>query len=158
MSQPARRHWARPIGERLAFPAVFALLGLAGLVIKTVPFKHVAKMLGPHRQLAPWIPVATVQQQRRAERVGALVRRAAHRTPWRSNCFPQSLVAATLLRAWRVPYAVYFGVSADPQPPDKINAHAWVCAGPSAIVGGNGFERYRVLACWAWVAGGPIPE
>ncbi|TWG93927.1 transglutaminase superfamily protein [Nocardioides sp. J9] len=80
--------------------------------------------------------------------MGWVVRTAATRTPWRSDCFPQALTARLLLRAARVPHTVTFGLRRDAA--GQLKAHVWVAAGEVAVTGGSSDAWTRVGgAAWA---------
>jgi Transglutaminase-like superfamily len=79
------------------------------------------------------------------------VLRAARLSPFRSDCLPQALVAATLCRIMRVPASVHLGVKLDTiteRGPRAISAHAWVCSGREAVTGGRSFGAYTPVTCF----------
>ena len=69
---------------------------------------------------------------------------AATVTPWNANCQAQAIAARCLLGLWGVPYALFYGVASAPQ--QVMKAHAWVCCGPVAVVGGDAFNEFTVVA------------
>lgn len=76
-----------------------------------------------------------------------MVRTAAARTPWTSDCFPQALTARLLLRAARVPHVVTFGVRRDDT--GALKAHVWVAADHVAVTGGSG-SSWTGVGSSAW--------
>lgn len=126
------------------FPT-WLLLGLYRALILIVPLKHMAPFYGEDLGVENWIPLVDPPQIRRASDIRSTVAIAARYCPWTANCYPKALAARTLLRIYRVPHAIYFGLARMPASGD-LAAHAWVMAGPVAVSGGAGsFGRYRVV-------------
>jgi len=146
MLRKARSFLRLPWADQALFFGVYGLLGLARLAILTLPFCWISPWLGESVQLAGRSPLLNPGQARAARRAGRLVRMAARYTPWESKCLAQAMVAKFLLVGWRVPYAFYFGVARDPR--EGMKAHAWVCAGPVYVTGGNGFASYAVVSVY----------
>lgn len=131
------------------------LLGLTRLLTLVLPFSAIRRLLGDHRsprQADPAVlPVPSPTGPReagRARRIGWLVRTAAARTPWQSDCYPQALTARILLRAARVPHRVTFGVRRDDT--GELKAHAWVTAATDiAVTGGDG-RSWSAVGSFHW--------
>ena len=138
-----------PWPSRMLAPIVWLMLGIARLTIIALPFTLVRHWLGGHQQIAPWLHCLDAQQEQKAREVGRIVRTAAYYTPWISNCFPQALVARTLLTLMRQPHTVFFGLRRDQ---GRLLAHAWVMSGRVAVTGGPSFDHYAVVGCFAWSA------
>ncbi|MDQ6522855.1 lasso peptide biosynthesis B2 protein [Nocardioides sp. LHD-245] len=129
---------------RLAAATAWYLLGATRLLTVVLPFGVVRRLLGepaaPGGSEAPAPPDASAPQVARARAVGRAIGRAAGRTPWTSDCYPQALTARILLRGARVPHTVVFGLRRDDA--GELRAHAWVTvrsAGgePVAVTGGS---------------------
>ena len=135
------------------WPVPFAviLLAAARIAAAIIPFRHLAGHLGQTHGIEPVTPLVSKKALARADRVGWVVKTAARLTPWISTCFAQSLLSAALLRRLQIPHAIYFGLAKNTQQPDGLDAHAWVAAGPCAVVGGRGFTRFVVVGCWVWL-------
>lgn len=131
--------------EQAWFGPVWLLLGLSRLAILTVSFRRLAPLLGHRTKNPVVVPLVTEAERARARRIGRIVRLAARHTPWTSNCFPQAIAARVLLGLHGVPYALYFGLSNEGGGKTRLMAHAWVCAGPVAATGGNGFRQFTVV-------------
>jgi hypothetical protein len=125
------------------------LLGLCRLAIVVVPFSRLAARIGRPIGAVAWVPLVTPEQRIRASQVGQVVRAAARRTPWVSNCFPQAVAARLLLGLYGVPYVIHFGLARDAKAANGFRAHAWVVAGRERVTGGNGFARYQVVGAFA---------
>ena len=65
---------------------------------------------------------------------------AANNIPWRSDCFPQSIAAALMLRRAGHSSTIHFGVSKVTDV--ELAGHAWLTCGESVVTGANGMERY----------------
>lgn len=130
------------------FLPVWVMLGMAKALIFTLSFRRLAPRLGRPAGLAPWVPLVTPEEERRALLIGRLVRLTARYTPWDSNCFPQAIAARVLLGLHRVPYILYFGLRRDPTDPAGLKAHAWVVAGQVRVTGGPSFGQFTVVGCF----------
>ncbi|WP_277987710.1 lasso peptide biosynthesis B2 protein [Nocardioides aromaticivorans] len=138
----------------MAVAAAWVLLGTARLLTLALPSTVVRHLLGerrspsatgpdPGRVPSPPGPSGTG----RARQIGWVVRTAAARTPWTSDCFPQALTARVLLRAARVPHVVTFGVRRDDT--GALKAHVRVAAGEVAVTGGSG-SSWTGVGSHAW--------
>jgi hypothetical protein len=118
-------------------------LGLSRALILVVPFRTLAPRLGTAQGTAANVPLLTPAQEARARAIGRTIRLAARYTPWTSNCFPQAVVARTMLGMHGIPYAIHFGLTRDGN--SAMVAHAWVVAGRVPVTGGHSFHRYTVV-------------
>lgn len=155
-SLPGKIRWAvrktasLPLFELAwAFPA-WVMLGVARAAVLQVPFRRLTRHLGTHIGMAPWVPLLTPEQERRADHIGRVVRRSAMFTPWESNCFNQAITARILLGLYRIPYCLYFGQrpAKNREPGKEIEAHAWVAAGKVRVTGATSFGKFPVLGCF----------
>ncbi|MBO9520031.1 MAG: lasso peptide biosynthesis B2 protein [Nocardioidaceae bacterium] len=128
-------------------------MGLTRLLILCVPFRVVRRLLGfdprgddGHEQSDSPDVLLTPVQRARADRIGLVVQVAAQHTPWRSECYPQALTARILLGLRKIPHRVSFGLRRDG---DRLAAHAWVTAGGTPVVGGDGRD-YTEVASFVW--------
>lgn len=126
------------------------LLSACKLLLKAVPFRRLAPLLGEPLGQAAWLPLLTPAQRQRAQRIRHVTALATRLTPWEINCFPQALVARTLLGLYRIPYLFCFGMSRNSActAGEPFTAHAWVEAGRTAVSGGKGFRRYVLLSSY----------
>ena len=141
----------KPFLFKILFVVSWCLLGLSRIVILIVKFKRVARIFGATSNLAPQIPVISEEQESRAKTIGQAVRTAAGYTPWNSNCFPQALSAVILLRLFRVPYSLFFGVKNEATDGSLI-AHCWIASGRIAVTGGRPFHKYAVVGTFLFEA------
>lgn len=137
-----------PYFEQLWFLPVWMLLGLSRFAIIVFAFRRLAPWLGAHIQACVWVPVLGRREEALALHIGRVVRLAARYTPWESNCFPQAVVARLLMGLYGVPYTLFLGLTRDQQI-SGITAHAWVAAGRVSVVGGNSFDQFTVVGCFA---------
>nr|WP_275426242.1 lasso peptide biosynthesis B2 protein [Nocardioides daejeonensis] len=130
--------------------AAWSLLGFFRLLVAMTPFTFVRRLLGEDRGAhgSDDRPTLDVDQRWRAARISEIVQRAAARTPWTSDCFPQALTARTFLAARRIPHVVDFGVRREA---GGLAAHTWVSAGDVPVTGGDGTGWTRV-GRFVWTA------
>ena len=122
-------------------------LGLSRALILVVPFRTLAPRLGTAQGTAANVPLLTPAQEAQARAIGRTIRLAARYTPWTSNCFPQAVVARTMLGMHGIPYAIHFGLMPDGNA--GMRAHAWVVAGRVPVTGGHSFSHYTVVGVFA---------
>lgn len=147
-----RRFWRRPLFERLWFLPVWGLLGIARLIVLIVPGSRLLSGLGQTEGGLALSLLPTMAQSQRAGRIGRIIRSAAAYTPWHSNCLAQALVARLLLVGYSVPHVLFFGLSHGGAKMGRLEAHAWVMVGATAITGGDSFARYVVVGVF------PFPQ
>ena len=131
----------------------WALMGLASLVLRTVPLRRLARFYGQDLGIAVWLPLITRAEERRARNIRAAIGIAARYSPWRADCYPQALVARLLLGAARVPHVLCFGLR---RAEAGMQAHAWVSAGAVPVCGGAGFARYTLVRAFVSGARGAL--
>ena len=135
--------------DRWLLVEVFALLGAAWLALRLIPFRRLARRLGPLQSETS--TDASPAQLEQAQRVRLAIARVAPRTPWESNCFPQALAAKFWLQRHGIPSTLYLGVAlntAGAAAPDSpaMEAHAWLRCGPLVVTGARGSERFTIVA------------
>lgn len=118
--------------QMLLAPLVFLGLGLARLMILTLPFKRYQWVLG-RKTSTIGDTLGDAATADRARQIGRIVRATAQVTPWTSNCLPQAMVAAWLLRRGSVPYALHLGVKKGTD--DPLEAHAWIMSAGVGVTG-----------------------
>lgn len=138
----------QPVFVQLWFLPAWTSLGIAKVLILTLSFRRLAPWLGHQSDIAPWVPLLSEAQERRALRIGRVVRMAARWTPWDSSCFSQAIAARALLGLSGLPYALYFGMQRGAADRAAAQAHAWVAAGRVSVTGGSGFSRFTVVGCF----------
>lgn len=124
---------------------VWSVLGLARLLLGVIPFAKVAPWLGRAVELNSVAAPLDPRQRNRARMIGRTVQSVARYTPWLSTCFTQVVAARCLLKLYRVPYAIFFGLE---RGSDGLQAHAWTVAGDISVTGGIGFDRFVVVGCF----------
>lgn len=142
-----RQLTALPWADRWLLVQVIFLLGVARLALRLIPFRRLARRLGPLQTETP--PDAPPEHLAQARRIGLAIARVSPHTPWTSNCFPQALAAKYWLRRRRIPATLYLGVAlhrSDASSASQMAAHAWLRCGPLMVTGGQGHERYTVTA------------
>jgi hypothetical protein len=123
--------------DRLLVCEAILTLALARLIVLTVPFHF----------MAPWLsraPGTNSCDEVLVLRVGKAVTTAARNVPWNAVCLPQAMAAKAML-AWRgCGSSFYLSAYFDAQ--SKLNAHAWLVAGGTIVVGADGIAGMTPLA------------
>ncbi len=133
--------------EQAWFVPAWLLLGAGRLLILAVPFRSLAGHLGMRAGIAPWAPLINARREAKALAISRVIRMAARYTPWTSNCFVQAVAARVLLGIHGIPYCLFFGVGRDPGA--ELQAHAWVVSGRVQVSGGESFDKFTVVGCFA---------
>ena len=147
LSTRLRKLAALSWADRWLLVQVFCLLGVARLALRVIPFRRLARYLGPLRTETP--PDASPEDLVQARRVARAIAHISPHTPWTSNCFPQAIAAKYWLHRRGIPTTLYLGVSLnknDGSPRSEMTAHAWLRCGPLLITGGRGNERFTITA------------
>jgi len=134
--------------DRWLLLQVFFLLGVARLALRLIPFRRLARRLGPLQTETS--PAAPPERLAQARRVGLAIARVSPHTPWTSNCFPQALAAKFWLSRRGIPTTLYLGVLLNEAGAEKalppMQAHAWLRCGSLIVTGGPGHERFTITA------------
>ncbi len=142
--------------ERVWVFLVLPASAVARAMILLVPFGWYAPVLGQRLGASEVRTVVDEEELARARSIGRVVRAVSRHVPWRCNCLPQALLAAMLCRRQRIPYVVHLGLKRGDDPEAPLRAHAWVCVGPSIIVGREGARAYTVVS--TYLTPGAVPK
>ena len=133
--------------ERLLLLEAFALLGVARVLVLTIPFRWLAKTLG-ERMRESTLEVKPADL-RHARLVGQAVRSAANNTPWQSVCLPQAVTGQWMLKRRNISATLYLGVAKAEAKPGQLAAHAWLRCGGTILTGGAGHRQFTVVAAFS---------
>jgi hypothetical protein len=118
------------IGEAVLF------LGLARLLVLTVPFRLLARGLGR-------APARDAEDAVLLGRVRRAVTTAARNVPWNAVCLPQAMAAKAMLARRGCGSSLRLGAGFDGN--GKLIAHAWLVAGGTVVVGAAGIPGVTPL-------------
>ena len=134
-----KRFAALPTGRRgIALEAVVTL-GVARILILTVPVRWIVRRLDRQPAVTPSNPAA----DQLAREVGWAVRAAASKTPWQSACLAQAVAGKWMLGQRGIRSTIRLGVARDAD--GKLQAHAWLCADALVLTGGERLTRFTPL-------------
>lgn len=141
---PRRWSWRLLVLEALAGLAV------ASLLLRLLPFRRVAPLLGAVRAAGAPLPYCDpdMRQRKRALRIGAAVRRAAGLLPRPALCLPQAMAAQAMLRRRGLHATLHLGAlpGGGAAVEDGLHAHAWLLLGSVEITGGAERRNFVELA------------
>lgn len=123
-------------GQRLMLLEATLFLGLARLVLLTLPFSRIE----------PWLrlsPDSGLCDARTILAVGEAVTVAARNVPWNAVCLPQAMAAKAMLARRGQGSALLLGAA---KVNDGLTAHAWLVAGGEVVVGEEGMAEVAPLA------------
>ena len=144
----AKHFLNQPLFIKLWFFPLWIGLGISKLFIVTLSIAHFSPFLGSSIDFQTKAPHITQSEEAAAFQIGAAIRLAARYTPWDSNCFPQAILARLILRLYRIPHILYFGLNRH-HATHNLNAHAWVVAGHVSVTGGVlSFNQYTVVGAY----------
>jgi hypothetical protein len=122
--------------QRLMLIEAALFLGLARLVLLTVPFGR----------FAPWlqrVPDSGSHDAQTVLAVGEAVAIAARHVPWNAVCLPQAMAAKAMLARRGQGSALHLGAGKADR---GLTAHAWLIAGGEIVVGEAGIAQVAPLA------------
>lgn len=135
-----KRFVALPTDRRaISIEAVIAL-GVASLLVRTVPIRWIARRLERPDTLPQALPAEAGNIIRE---VGWAVRAAAPKTPWKSACLAQALAGRWMLGRRGLDSSIRLGVAKDAD--GNLQAHAWLCAGDTILTGGAQARRFKPI-------------
>lgn len=130
--------------DKMMFVVGWLALGTLAGLLRVLPFKRLAPLLGQPAAPSDPSPAVGGAQMARARVIKRAIRRASAVAPFRADCLPQVLTAALLCRVMRVPFAAHLGVELDRQ--RDILAHAWLVVGTTAVTGGQTTDRFTPVS------------
>lgn len=151
---------------RLLVLEAVAGLAVAWMLLRLLPFRRVAPLLGPVSPAGSPPPYCEPDeaQRKRALRVGAAIRRAVPLLPWPVLCLPQAMAAKAMLARRGLRATLHLGAHPGAghlgAPPgaghtgggpavaaeDGLHAHAWVLLGSVEVTGGAERRAFAELA------------
>ena len=132
-----KRFVALPANRRAISIEAVITLGLARLLVLTVPIRWIARRLERHDALPHAQPG---EAENIVREVGWAVRAAAPKTPWKSACLAQALAGKWMLGRRGLHGTIRLGVAKDAD--GNLHAHAWLCAGDTILTGGAQVRRF----------------
>lgn len=123
--------------DRLLVFEAMLLLGLARIIVITIPFRYMAPLLSR-------APDNGVCDEDLLLRVRKAVTTAARNVPWNAVCLPQAMAAKAMLARRGCGSAFHLGAGTNTQ--GKLIAHAWLVAGGKIVVGASGMAGTTPLA------------
>lgn len=122
--------------DRAMMAEAVIALAIARLVIIFIPFRGYAAWL----RKAPAGPPPSDVLVRRVRRA---VEGGARNVPWNAVCLPQAMAAKALLARRGHPSSLHLGLR---QKDSKLDAHAWLEAGGTIVVGARGMQEMTPIA------------
>ena len=123
-------------------------LGMASLMIVLLTFRWIAPLLGRPCEAGGTFLAGKPEDQRRALQIARAIELASRFAPWRSDCYPQAMVARLMLGLSGLPCTVMIGVRREGGT-GKAEGHAWVKCGQTEVCGGAISANYAVIAVFS---------
>lgn len=123
--------------DRALIGEAVLLLGLARILLVTVPFRLLAPRLGR-------ASAGAAEDGLLLLRVRRAVTTAARNVPWNSVCLPQAMAAKAMLARRGCASSLRLGAGFDGK--GKLIAHAWLVADGTVVVGVAGMTAVTPLA------------
>ena len=140
-----RKFAALSWGDRWLLMEAWFLLGAARLALWIVPFRRLARCLGPQA-----IPVEAAQASGAptsgTSRIAWAVDTMSRHTPWESACLAQAITGKFMYERRGMPTRLYLGTRKDEK--GELVAHAWLGVANTILLGGKGHETFTVLAAF----------
>lgn len=123
--------------ERRLLIEALVCLGLARLLLRTLPFRRILAWTDSLQKIRP------ITGSREPEGLARMVRAAARHTPWRSLCLEQAMAGRVMLRRRGYSSRLHLGVG---KSGETLEAHAWLECDGEILLGGEVVERFTPLA------------
>lgn len=137
--------WKMSIQKKLIFFINWVLCGIARATIKLLPYKYLSFYFGKHCRMTIASTIISQKQTQQALFISRSIQLAARYTPWDSSCLTQAMVAKFWCQRYNIPYLFFIGFAKGSEKPLGQDSHAWVTAGPIAIIGRNSFNTHQVV-------------
>ncbi|MBP7336177.1 lasso peptide biosynthesis B2 protein [Niveispirillum sp.] len=118
-----------------------AMLTIADLALRLLPFRRVAHRLGQWSQGMDDGPPAAASTAR-IKAVRQAIMRAQRRLPWAPACLAQAIAGRIMLGRRGVSSTIHFGVSKV----GGFRAHAWLVAGDEGVTGVEAAKGFTQIA------------
>lgn len=125
--------------RKLFFEALFVSFNVR-MMLLVLPFKQYSHKLGERGRISKNIEE---KDSGMVYEVVHAIKRAVKYSFWRNKCLEQAITAKKMLGKRNISSTVFFGVR---KPGDKLEAHAWLKAGDTFIVGERNHEKFTVVA------------
>ena len=139
------KYFKRPFTEQALYLEAAFWLGMSRLAILILPFRWIAPLLGTHMAVSNEHRAATDKKTEIS--VSRAILTMSRHLPWECKCLAQSMSGKMMLRRRQIPSTLYLGVAKKED--GDLNAHAWLRAGDTIILGGGGVERFAVVSTFA---------
>jgi hypothetical protein len=130
----------RPLADQGILLRATVTVGVTRLALWVLPARTILRLVG--RLVPPDRAMYGPDAGPSIERIGWAVRKAADHVP-RASCLTQALAAQLLLSRRGYPSRLCIGVARNAS--GGMDAHAWIEAGGSVVVGGGELERFTRL-------------
>ena len=134
---------------KIMFFINFLLFGLAKIAIQCLSYKQLSRHFGKSCRMLVASTLLSKQQLQQALMIKRAIALTLRYLPWEANCLPKALVARFWCKYYHVPYLLFIGLAKDKKISSRIDAHAWITAGPIAITGEFSFETYHVICSYS---------
>lgn len=121
-----------PFKDKVLFVIAYILSGIARFLMLAVPLKKFQPLIGVPKEESPY-EIISSKDMKIIKRVRYYSLLACRYTPWESKCLVRALVVSWLLRYYKIPTTIYFGVAKKPD----LLAHAWLRCGTCIVTGGD---------------------
>ena len=89
--------------------------------------------------------ITTESQFSEARQIAALMELVAGSVPWRCECLAQAICVNWLFKRRKIPSITYLGAAFEKDAEGGMQAHAWICVGPSVVLGHHA-NRFSPIA------------
>jgi hypothetical protein len=131
-----------------------ALLVLANLALRLLPFRWIARRLGQWGRTGCEEGPADAAFTTSIKAVRQAIIRARRRTPWPAACLAQAMAGRMMLGRRGIASTIHFGVSNA----DGLAAHAWLVAGGEAVTGTEIADHFKPIARIHHTKAVPLPD
>jgi len=131
--------------EKFLIVEAFFFSGISYLMIKLIPFKRLAPILG--KQNIEIVYHSCEKDRIKTREISKAINMISRHTPWKSKCLAQTLTAKMMLKARKIKSNVYLGVAKDDT--NNIIAHSWISSNDIILTGKHGVGKYKIISIFS---------
>ena len=133
------------IKSRLLLLEALFFLGLARLLMLSIPFKKLASIMG--KANTETIMERSEKSDQQKNTLRRIVHQASEKTWWESKCLVRAIALAWMLKRRGYSYTIYLGVGKDEK--NEMIAHAWIRSGDVWLSGEEQRDKFTVVGTFS---------
>lgn len=127
--------------ERYLVLSLISWLLIGKILGRILPFRKIANLLG--NQGITHCQEPTLTQQIKLKKILRVFRKITRHIPIHFSCLEQAFAFVQIIKKYKLPYLLYFGVNKDDN--QQIIAHAWLKSGSINLTGCENADDFKLI-------------